>query len=536
MLTFLHGYYPGLWEPQVKQGLVNPGDGIRFCQSRLISEELKFNRLAAREGELFRIVSELNAPFYIDRLQGGCYIDDYVYDPGLLGAYRELLGDKFWGFQMHEWLSNYRSDLRKLESEPVPTWTKEEIEANIYQKFPFPCLFLESMTAGEMAEFGHPSTAKELYDNMTEIYLRRTRDYGELVPCDSAFLAYPFEFEAGAKRIMPEVGAQTPDARVQVCFARGEALARGKSFGVYYEPWGGRPFSTCCYNRDEKNEWGIGESSDFPFSSAGPNGGSSRSLQKRIFLYALFSNAEFLSEEWGLCNLFNDWDECELSPYGLVKKEFMSLVRKYSDVGPKLAPIAAVLPRELRVLEDIHSPSTHLSYPHGGLEQIKEGVCRIFSAPTEMVGDETGTLINSLIPDAVDLLTNIPSALSKYDHLIDLEGKGKVDPEGKKLCGIEDIPELLKKLLPCYVHGGLHWMVNRRIGGGYYLTVFNHSGVTRSVAEGESIIPGSEITAKVTFASSDASPRVLEGGGRLTIENGSYTLTVPGGDWCLIAF
>ena len=68
MLTFLHGYYPGLWEPQVKQGLVNPGDGIRFCQSRLISEELKFNRLAAREGELFRIVSELNAPFYIDRL------------------------------------------------------------------------------------------------------------------------------------------------------------------------------------------------------------------------------------------------------------------------------------------------------------------------------------------------------------------------------------------------------------------------------------------------------------------------------------
>ena len=32
----------------------------------------------------------------------------------------------------------------------------------------------------------------------------------------------------------------------------------GRSFGIYYEPWGGAPFSACCYHKEKKNEWGIG--------------------------------------------------------------------------------------------------------------------------------------------------------------------------------------------------------------------------------------------------------------------------------------
>ena len=541
MLTFLHGYMPGLWEAQVNAGLVNEGDGIRFCQSKLIRPELKFNTLAAKDSKLFNIVSELKTPFYIDRLQGGAYIDDYVFDSKLLDSYRELLGDNFWGFQMHEWLSNYRGDLNKLEDLVCADWTVEGIEKHIRKKFPFPCLFLESMTAEEMAHYGHPTNADELYANMTAIYKKRIAEVGELLPCDSYFLAYPFEFEAGASRVMPEVGAQTPDAKIQICFARGESLARKKSFGVYYETWGGNPFSTCCYQKDEKNEWGIGESADFPFSAAGPNGGSSRSLQKRIFLYSLFSNAEFISEEWGLCNVFNDWEDYELSPYGEVKKEFIDLVRKYSDVGKKLAPFAAVLPADFKVLEGIRSPEIHLSYPIFGAEQkklalIKEKICQIFSTPTQMLGSETSTLINSDMPDCVDILTDIPSALSSYDYLIDLTCDPKFAAEHSNICLAEDIPSLAKKLLPCYVEGGLHWTVNERKGGGFYLAVFNHSGVMRSVAEGEYVLPEASVTSKVSFAASEVSPRVLEGGGKLEKENGEYRLTLSGGDWCLIAF
>ena len=134
MFAFLHGYHPLLWQPQVDAGLVNDGDGIRFCQSKLIADDLKFNRLAAKGGELYQILSERKCPFYIDRLQGGCYIDDYVYDQGLLAEYRTLLGENFWGFQMHEWLSNYRSDLQKLDKLDTDRWTQAEIERTIFAK------------------------------------------------------------------------------------------------------------------------------------------------------------------------------------------------------------------------------------------------------------------------------------------------------------------------------------------------------------------------------------------------------------------
>ena len=185
---------------------------------------LKFNTLAAKDSKLFNIVSELKTPFYIDRLQGGAYIDDYIYDPKLLRTYRELLGNNFWGFQMHEWLSNYRGDVRKLEEPLCENWTARGIEEYIFKKFPFPCLFLESMTAEEMAHYGRPTSYDEFYSNMTAIYRKRTAEVGTLLPCDSYFLAYPFEFDAGADRVMPEVGAQTPDAKIQICLPAAKAL------------------------------------------------------------------------------------------------------------------------------------------------------------------------------------------------------------------------------------------------------------------------------------------------------------------------
>ena len=58
MLNFIHGYHPELWDAQINSGLVNPGDGIRFCQSKLISEHMKFNSLAAKGTPLYRYLAE----------------------------------------------------------------------------------------------------------------------------------------------------------------------------------------------------------------------------------------------------------------------------------------------------------------------------------------------------------------------------------------------------------------------------------------------------------------------------------------------
>ena len=36
MFRFIHGYLPGVWEAQVKAGLVGENDGIRFCQNLML--------------------------------------------------------------------------------------------------------------------------------------------------------------------------------------------------------------------------------------------------------------------------------------------------------------------------------------------------------------------------------------------------------------------------------------------------------------------------------------------------------------------
>ena len=138
MFTYFHCYLPQTWDAQIKAGLIGNHAGIRFSQSIDIKDELKFNNLAAVNGVLYNIVKENHFPFYIDRLQGGCYIEQYPYDMNLVQKYREILGDNFYGFQMHEWMSNYLSDLGKLINNGCIEWTEESITRTIKQAFPFP--------------------------------------------------------------------------------------------------------------------------------------------------------------------------------------------------------------------------------------------------------------------------------------------------------------------------------------------------------------------------------------------------------------
>ena len=345
MFTYLHCYMPQTWDAQIKAGLIRPGDGIRFSQSLDIDESLKFNNLAAVGGDLYNYVKEHNCPFYIDRLQGGCFLEEYPYDMELVNTYRTMLGDKFWGFQMHEWGSNIKSDFNKITSNNCPEWTAEAIEATIRRAFPYEHTFVEAMNAREYAALGGiPKTYGEYLTMMQNLFAKRQAYVGgDLLPCDSFFQAQKMEVENGAKRLMPEIGAQTPNTRIQVAYARGMARAAGIPFGTYYEPWGGNPFSACCYQRDGLNEWGIGNE-DFPYHTAGGNGGSSRSLQWRMHLYSYMAGASFMAEEWGMCNTFYDWENFELTPYGQIKKDFLNFVDRYPDIGEPIIPVAIVLP------------------------------------------------------------------------------------------------------------------------------------------------------------------------------------------------
>lgn len=540
-LCFFHPYHPETWDAMIACGLVREGDGVRFPQSLLVKKELAFNA-QTRGSKLYEYLKKTRAPLYIDRLQGGTYIEEYPYDMALVDEYREMLGENFYGWQMHEWLSNYRSDLTRVADVPDDQWSVEAIKRAVFAKYPGKYLFLEAMSAEEMFAHGKPKNVDEYKANMFDIYRRRLQTHGELIPCDSFFIGYDFEFKNGARVVMPEVGAQTPDVRLQVSYARGEAKAYGKAFGVYYEPWGGSPFSACCYQKDEKNEWGIGESSDFPFVTAGPNGGSSRSLQWRIFLYAYMSNAAMISEEWGLCNTFVDWENFELSPYGKVKLDFINFMQKYDDVGAKLTPAAVVLPEQLDVLCNIREPYLHCGQKIDSklrcrLEHIKDGVKRVFSTPTEFLGTEYKTMINSEMPDAVDMFNageGKNELVGSYKYLIDLTCDKEFAAAHENCVKIDDLATLLRDALPCTVDG-LHWLVNERVGGGYYLTVFNNIGIERTVANGEVALPEGERSAKVTFKNG-AAPTLLESDGKLTPCGDAYTLTLPAGGYAFIRF
>ena len=78
-------------------------------------------------------------------------------------------------------------------------------------------------------------------------------------------------------------------------------------------------------------------------------------------------------------------------------------------------------------------------------------------------------------------------------------------------------------------------MVNECKGGGYYLTVFNHSGVERSVEKGEYTLPEAEKTVTVSFKN-EVSPSILEGKGKLSNEDGVCRLTIPAGEFAFIKF
>ncbi len=539
-MKFLQGYVPVLWHAYEKRGLLNKDTGIRFCQSIDIDESLKFNNLASKGGKLYELVRELKCPLYIDRLQGGCFFEGYGYDMSLIDEYRNLLGDNFYGFQMHEWMSNFVSDTDRITDCKCPEpWTEEGICRSISKYHHYDHIYTEAMSPAEYARAGHITDIDGYLETMKRLFEKR-QEYTDnmLLPCDSAFLGFSLEFQLGAKRVMPEIGHQTDYSSIQLAYARGSAKAYGKSFGSYYEPWGGDPFSACNYHKDSLNEWNISQES-FPFHTAGGNGGSSRSLQRRIMLYSYLSGAEFFSEEWGAYNTFRDTEDFELTPYGEIKRDFIRFTEKYPDTGKPLTPVAAVIPKEITFLDNIDldadkwgsfTPSPYIS---SLLKNMRDGLKYLYRG-SECFGNENGNMLNSILPDAFDIVNEDCFDGSKYEYAVNLTGKD--DIEKKCRCTeLRDISRLLDGILPCKVTGGLHHIINKNEKGKYYLTVFNNTGIIRSVEKGEIKMKEAEKTVFVQIKDG-RQLTMLEGDSAISADGDGYYVTVPAGGFFFGSF
>ncbi len=531
-MKFFHVYNEEYFEGLVKNNLINEDTGFKIQHVFSLPDKMKFNQFAAKGSKLHTMLKEGNIPFYVDRIAGGVTYHKYSFDKALIDEYRNMLGNWFLGFQLHESGGNRRLDwdrvLQRMDGDKGPYDVEALAKRSIRDYAVTPDgQTLYGFSQGSPEEYAarrYPATLEDYIADVTELYKMRMEETdGMILPCDSFYQFERVQNELGMKNFMPEVGAQIPHMRMAVAVARGTALANGKQWGVYYECWRTtkETGSTMpCFNKEPGNEWYLTqETHRDDFTSFGPNGGSSRLLQNRIYHYGLMSGAQFMGEEWGLNCSYSDMKTFELSPYGQVKKDFIEFARDHKNVQAQI-PFAIVLPKEY--------PSVQLLQDDVGVrrkqymkrdmtpEQVEyygkvEDVIRTFlsrNKEKDAIGNEGHVMQNTRFGDLFDIVYEDASeeALSRYAYLIDgTVGRFADEKSGQyKILRSEDLEKLQsdvnrisKEILPCTVDK-LHWLLSSDENG-RYVTIFNNEGNERDINLGDVIHHEADATVRVTF-------------------------------------
>ena len=495
MFRILHNYNAVYTDALIKAGIVNPNDGFKITQHCLTPKEKCFNEIAKKGGELYDLLKQYKTCFYIDRLHGGTYYSEYDYDYSLVEEYENLTSGEFLGFQVHELALTRLMDWRRIKTQMEKMQFKEWNEQNIINAVREVSankdfLHFSSGSAYEYSRLNMPENWNEYIDDIRFVINDRQRKtQNRVLLCDSGFMTCGFDKETGVKHGFAEIGRGTPFTKMQIAVRRGVSKTLGREWGVYYEPWGGDPFSTYNYMENGQNEWYItNENFGFNFYT---DGGSSMNLARRIFYYSLFSGANYMSEEWGQANTFYNWRDFELSPYGKIKKEFNNFARNFKDIVP-FVPVAIVIPHEGKIFGvydegDVTFPNND---PLSDAFVIKRKIKHLFYDGVQ-IGKEDDVLTNSPYGGIFDILydDSTENISGRYDLVIDFSGRIK----GTNVVDGNDIPEtenqlkkLLEKLLPFKIEsdGCIDYLMFSDQGR-KYISLFNHSGISKSVKCGE---------------------------------------------------
>ncbi len=540
-MKFYHVYNDEHFKGLEINGLINKDTGFKLQHDFPVPFDLKFNVYAAKGTKLYNYIKDNKFPFYVDRICGGTTWHDYVFDKSLVEEYRNMLGNDFLGFQLHESGSNRRFAewprmIKAMGGSKGPYDLKELSERMITSKQTLPDgTKLHRFSQDNVYYYAnkvYAETWQEFTEEMKEMFTRRIKDtYDNVLPCDSYFLATKLQNDLGMRTFMPEVGCQIPWMRIAVALARGMALANGKTWGTYYECWREHDPSTYsmpCFNSDPSNEWYLSqEQHGDDFTTFGENGGSSRLLQNRIYYYSLMSGADYMAEEWGLNCSYSDMNSYDLSTYGLVKKNFIKTAENYRGVKA-VTPFAIVLPKKYSCVElvltkeaakeavvgkhrDVYMGSPLNAEEKAYFGHVEDVIKLIFNHAGETYGNESHTITNSKFPDVFDIIYEDCSeeTFAKYEYLIDATKdsdfkNAKKDSKYKIIesCDLDkfeyELKTLIKEVMPCYVDG-LHWLVSYDENGKRFLTIFNNEGNTRSHEYGDIIDHKADAVVTLTF-------------------------------------
>ncbi len=573
-MKFFHVYNDHHIKGLEKNGLINKETGFKIQHNFSMPDAIKFNEFAAKGTALYNRIKDEKIPFYVDRIAGGTTWHNYAFDRTLIREYKEMLGDWFFGFQLHESGSNRR------RSEWVGTiktmghkgpYDLEEMKAKRVQKKTAhngQVLYSYSQDCIEYwSTLKYAETYQEFTKEMLELFSRRMADTdNNIIPCDSYYMATKLQNDMGMKTFMPEVGCQIPLMRLQIALARGIANVNDKTWGAYYECWREVPgvgYCMPCFNTELMNEWYLRQDQHGDdFTSYGENGGSSRLLQDRIYHHAYMSGADYFAEEWGLNCSYTDMQDFTLSKYGMLKKQFIG---RTLDMGKMKAqiPFAIVLPTEYSCIElpDIFTDwklgdyrKTYMESPLTE-EEINffghvEDVLKLIFARVENIGNEGHTLTNSRFGDLFDIIyEDTPNdKLAKYEYLIDATKEGRFlkakQGSGLKVLDSSDIEglaneinQITKQIMPVFVEG-LPWIVSTNDKGERFVTIFNNEGNERDLAKGDIIHSEADKKVQITFKDS-VNPTVAYAPVKIDIERESdntFNVVIPAARYAIIKF
>ncbi len=583
-MIFFHVYNEECFNGLEINGLINKDSGFKIQHAFSVPLERQFNTFAAEGTKLYDLIKDNNYPFYVDRIAGGITYYPYKFDFNLIEKYKQILGDWFLGFQLHESASNRRySDwypiVSRMESKGPydPDKLRKALQSHYAKSHDGTPLYdLSHDTPEFYAKLKYADSYEDYIKEVSDMFRRRLNDTANnILPCDSYYLFTKLQDEMGMKTFMPEVGSQIPFMRISVALARGMARSSGKTWGTYYECW--RPmtevsgFSMPCYNHDSINEWYLNQQiHPDDFTSYGENGGSSRLLQNRIYYHALMSGAHYFSEEWGLNCSYTNMKTFELSPYGKIKKDFINTAEKLRGIQA-VTPFAIVLPRKYLCVElpEPFETSTYNSFFGNGNHRdvymrsylnsedkeyfghIEDVIKLIFGSYGKKYGNEGHVLTNSRFGDLFDLIYEDADdkTLDSYEYLIDTTKNDSFITSKKNsrsnILSSKDLSELEEKIhilekscMFCFVDG-LHWLVSVDENRNNYLSIFNNEGNERNSSYGDKIDKQADHTVKITFKNKTQPCIIKTTDPQIKLEKidtVNYAITIPAAGFIILKF
>lgn len=486
-------------------------------------------------------------PYYIDRITGGMPFQSLE---GIEQIAKALKGDsRFLGFQVHEWDNSPFHDHRRIR------------ELLVNQGKPFDeehFAHYAGRTDPPYFSGGNYAIYRDLFqplESMQDVRSYLETYFSQLVAMTAGQVMsvnghgqFPHAaLRLGAKNVMAEVGNQVSLTALQVACTRGAARQYGKPFGIYYETWGGSPFGCTCAT--DFSPW-FATCEQFKafhdMGEVGPRCGSSRSLQRRLLFFAWLSGAAWWSEEWGAENYFANWDDCPLTEYGWIVKQFADATAGLGPVTP-IVPAAVILPPDafgvdIACIAGSREKPFRFAQPdacHIGLRSIAP----LLLAPQPIrPGEDAHNLTPSPWSGCFDVLSAEvpPSLLSHYAVAIcfDAAQARQAARHHPHVClGAQEefqgcLPAIRDRL-PFRVEGEVG-CVQASTPDRLLIGLFNNLGITKT---GEQEVGTPEFSRLVTVEGSCSSLAAIWGSEHIRrTGSGSVTLELPPGEVTVLSF